>query len=80
MMRLSRKLRQRFYYSITAAGAQVGWSPAESYRAVHRGDIPVEKNGRFMVVPSKKWDRIAKRMLRGGRPMDSGPGATPHAT
>jgi hypothetical protein len=63
-MRLSRKLRQRFYYSIPVAGAQVGWSRAESYRAAERGDIPTEKNGRFLLVPPKRWDRIAKRMLR----------------
>lgn len=64
-MRLPRKLRQRFYYSIPIAGAKVGWSRAESYRAAERGDIPTEKDGWLSLVPRAQWDRIAQRMLRG---------------
>jgi hypothetical protein len=63
VMRLSRKLRSRFYYSI----AQVGWGRSEAYRAARRGDIPTEKNGRFVLVPRKQWDRKVKRYLRGPR-------------
>ena len=43
VMRLSRKLRLRFYYSIPVAGAQVGWGRSEAYRAARRGDIPDRK-------------------------------------
>ena len=64
-MRLSRKLRARFYYSIPVAGAQVGWSRSEAYRAARRGDIPTEKIGRFVLVPRRKWDSEVKCVLRG---------------
>jgi hypothetical protein len=64
-MRLSRKLRARFYYSIPVAGSQVGWSRSEAYRAARRGDIPTEKIGRFVLVPRKQWDHEVKRFLRG---------------
>ena len=63
-MRLSRKLRLRFHYSIPVAGAQVGWGRSEAYRAARRADIPTEKNGRFVLVPRKQWDRKVKRYLR----------------
>ena len=65
-MRLSRKLRERFYYSIPVAGAQVGWSRSESYRAAGRGDIPVEKTeARFLLVPRRAWDRKVEQLLLG---------------
>jgi hypothetical protein len=64
-MRLSRKLRKRYYYSVPRAGAQVGYSRAESYRAAERGDIPTEKEGRLLLVPRKRWDLIRKRILGG---------------
>ena len=64
-MRLSRKLRERFYYLVPAAGAQVGWGRSDSYRAAERGDIPTERDGRFLLVPRKQWDRKKKRILRG---------------
>jgi hypothetical protein len=64
-MKLSRKLRARFYYSIPVAGAQVGWGRSDSYRAAERGDIPTENVGRFKLVPRKPWDRKKKRILRG---------------
>jgi hypothetical protein len=67
-MRLSRKLRKRHYYMVPAAGAQVGYSRAESYRAAERGDIPTEKDGRLLLVPRKRWDRIRKQLLRGPLP------------
>ena len=72
-MRLSRKLRKRFYYSIPEAGAQVGFSRAESYRAAERGDIPTEKDGRLRPVPRKLWDRIRKQILRGSLPKTQTP-------
>jgi hypothetical protein len=64
-MPLSRKIRRRFYLTIPAAGAQVGWRRSESYRAAGRGDIPTERDGRLRLVPRKRWDPIKKRVLRG---------------
>jgi hypothetical protein len=66
MQHLSRKLRERFYYRVADAGKMVGFNRAESYRAAQRGDIPTEWRGRFLLVPRKKWDPIAKRLLRQG--------------
>jgi hypothetical protein len=69
-MRLSRKLRARLYYTVEAAGAQVLWSRSESYRAVTRGDIPIEMDGKFYRVPREKWDSIVRRLrekLRGSK-------------
>lgn len=67
-MRLSRKLRKRYYYSVPEAGKQAGYSSrAESYRAAARGDIPTEKDGRLLLVPRKRWDAQVKRLLRGPR-------------
>lgn len=63
-MRLPRNLRRRFYYSIPVAGAQVGWSRSEAYRAAERGDIPTEKDGWLSLVPRRKWDRIVRRISR----------------
>ncbi|MDN3274741.1 hypothetical protein QWJ07_10830 [Frankia sp. RB7] len=65
MMRLSPKLRARFYYSIPVAGAQVGWGRSEAYRAARRGDIPTEDVGRFKLVPRKRWNSERKHFLRG---------------
>jgi hypothetical protein len=66
-MRLSRKLRKRFFYTVEAAGARVGWSRSEAYRAVRRGDIPVEKieDCKFLLVRKDVWDRCVKQVLRG---------------
>jgi hypothetical protein len=69
MLRLSRRLRRRFYYMIPVAGAQVGWSRSESYRAARRGDIPIEKIGRLKLVPREAWNRTV-RQLRKGAPTE----------
>jgi hypothetical protein len=80
-MRLSRKLRKRFYYTIPEAGAQVAFSRAEAYRAADRGDIPTEKDGRLRLVPRKRWDRLRKQILRGSllktRPDRAAPAGAP---
>jgi excisionase family DNA binding protein len=47
---------------VEEAGAQLGLSRAGSYRAVQRGDIPTERDGRFLRVPRKRWNRIRKRI------------------
>jgi len=65
MLRLSRRLRRRFYYMIPVAGAQVGWSRSESYRAARRGDIPTEKFGRLKLVPREQWDAEVKELRNG---------------
>ena len=67
-MRLSRKLRKRHYYKVPEAGAQVAFSRAESYRAAERGDIPTERDGKFLLVPRKPWDRIKKQIFSGSLP------------
>ena len=67
-MRLSPKLRKRYFYTVPAAGKQVGHSRAEAYRAAGRGDIPTIKQGRLLLVPRKQWDRI-KDHLRDSLPM-----------
>lgn len=63
-MRLSRKLRARLGYKVEFAGAQWGWSRSESYRAVARGDIPVERHGKLLLVPKRVWDAKVRRMRR----------------
>jgi hypothetical protein len=64
-MRLSKTLRRRHFYSVPAAGKQVGHSRAEAYRAAQRGDIPTIKDGRFLLVPRKQWNRIKEQILHG---------------
>jgi hypothetical protein len=57
-------MRDRLFYSVPAAGRKLGWGRSESYRAVERGDIPVEKFGpKLILVPRDQWDAIVKRLL-----------------
>jgi hypothetical protein len=67
-MRLSRKIRKRHYLSVPQAGKQVGYSRAGSYRAVEAGIIPVEKDGRLLLVRRALWKRIRNQILRGQLP------------
>jgi hypothetical protein len=80
-MRLSRRLRKRHYYKVPEAGAQVFLSKASSYRAAERGDIPTERDGKFLLVPRKRWDRLRKQILRGSllktRPDRAAPAGAP---
>lgn len=62
---ISRAIRDKFYYTVEAAGARVGLSRAQSYRAVELGQIPAERHGKFLLVPRKRWDAEVKRLLRG---------------
>jgi hypothetical protein len=66
VQRLSRKLRKQHYYMIPNAGAQVGWSRSEAYRAARRGDIPTESFGRLKLVPRAAWD-VAVRLIKRGQ-------------
>lgn len=69
-MRLPRDLRRRKYYQVEHAGAQLGWSRAEAYRRATAGDIPTERDGKFLLVPKQKWDRIVRRVTREERPLN----------
>jgi hypothetical protein len=63
-MRLSPKMRARMFYTVEKAGAMepLGWSRTESYRGVARGDIPTERDGRFLLVPRGLWDAKLRRL------------------
>jgi hypothetical protein len=62
---ISRKVRQRFYYSVPDAGRKIGLKRSQSYLAAEQGQIPTERDGKFLLVPRKPWDREVKRLLRG---------------
>ena len=60
---MSRKLRRLSYYTVPEAGAQVHLKRSQSYRAAEAGVIPVERDGKFLLVPRRRWDRKVKRLL-----------------
>lgn len=60
---ISRKVRQRFYYSVPVAGAKIELSRSQSYQAAEDGLIPTVRRGKFLLVPRKPWDRTVKRLL-----------------
>jgi len=60
---ISRKVRQRFYYSVPVAGAKIELGRSQSYRAAADGLIPTIRKGKFLLVPRKRWDRTVKRLL-----------------
>jgi hypothetical protein len=63
-MRLSRKLwKKRGFLTVPAAGRQVDWSRAESYRRAEDGTIPTEKDGKFLWVPAQRWAKQVRRLL-----------------
>jgi hypothetical protein len=62
---ISRKIRRRFYYSVPEAGRKIGLGRSQSYRAAELGQIPAERDGKFLLVPRRPWDREVKRLLRG---------------
>src|SRR6516162_6602947 len=64
---ISRKVRQRFYYSVPVAGAKIELGRSQSYQAAQDGLIPTVRDGKFLLVPHKRWDRMVKRLLRGGK-------------
>ncbi|WP_375764553.1 hypothetical protein ACE10X_21320 [Bradyrhizobium sp. Pha-3] len=76
-MRLPEELRQRHYYTVDVAGAMIGWSRASSFRRAHAGDFPLVRDGRFLLVPKQKWDRIVRRIMREERPLNFGLAAEP---
>jgi hypothetical protein len=64
---VSRRVRQRYFYSIPEAGALVGLGRSSSYRAAELGQIPTEQAGKFLLVPRQLWDRKVRRLLRGAQ-------------
>ena len=63
-MRAARRLSRPDYYMVPEAGGQLGLSRARSYRAADRGLIPTERDGRFLKVPRKRWDRRTRKIRR----------------
>jgi hypothetical protein len=61
---MSRAIRRRLYYSVPGAGAKIGLGRSQSYRAAEAGLIPVERDGKFVLVPKQVWDRKIKRLGR----------------
>lgn len=64
---ISRAIRDKFFYTVEAAGSRIGLSRAQAYRAVALKQIPAERHGKFLLVPRKRWDAEVKRLLRGPR-------------
>ena len=62
-MRLSRKMRKKLgYLPVPKAGRQAGWSRPESYRRAACGDIPTERDGKYLWVPSEAWGKRLAQM------------------
>jgi hypothetical protein len=68
---ISRKVRRRFYYTVPDAGEKINLGRSQSYVAAEISQIPVERHGKFLLVPRKLWDRQVKRLLRGPAPRRS---------
>jgi hypothetical protein len=58
-------LRRRYFYSVEDAGAKVGLSRTQAYRAVDAGAIPTERYGRYLLVRKSVWDMEVRRLKRG---------------
>ena len=53
--------------SVPQAGAQLGLGKNASYAAVKRGEIPVVKIGRRLLVPREAVDRLLEQAMAGTR-------------
>jgi hypothetical protein len=62
---ISEKIRKKFFYTVPAAGKRVGLKRTQSYRAAELGQIPTKRDGKYLLVPRKPWDRQVKQILRG---------------
>jgi len=62
---LSRKIRERFFYSVADAGKLVGLKRTQAYRAARLGQIPTEREGKLLLVPRKLWDRKVRQLTQG---------------
>jgi hypothetical protein len=63
-VRRRRKFKVLDSLSVEQAGAQIGLSRAEAYRAASVGDIPTFREGRFLRVPRVQWNVIRRRLAR----------------
>jgi hypothetical protein len=61
----SRVLRRLYFYRVEDAGVKLGLSRSQAYIAARNGIIPTERYGKLLLVPRQRWDRVAKRLLRG---------------
>lgn len=62
---ISREVRRRYFYTVEDAGMRIGLRRSMAYLAVARGQMPVVRFGRLMLVPRRKWDEQVKVLLRG---------------
>jgi hypothetical protein len=60
---ISRKIRKLRYYTVPDAGRKVGMGRSQAYRAAAAGLMPVERSGKFMLVPRQRWDRKVRQLL-----------------
>jgi hypothetical protein len=60
---ISRKVRRRRYYTVPDAGRKVGMGRSQAYRAAEAGLMPIERSGKFMLVPRRRWDRKVKQLM-----------------
>ena len=67
-MRAGRRLTSPDFYMVEEAGAQLGLSRAGSYRAAGRGLIPTKRDGRFLRVPRRRWDRRREKIRKRADP------------
>jgi hypothetical protein len=60
----SATLRHLHYYTVPTAGGMVGMGRTQSYDAARAGQIPTERDGKFLLVPRRPWDRQVRRLLK----------------
>jgi hypothetical protein len=48
---------ERLTYDVPEAGAMAGLGRNASYEAAKRGEIPILRIGRRLLVPKREWDR-----------------------
>jgi hypothetical protein len=54
---ISPALRARFFYTVPMAGAKVGMSRAQAYRAAEQGLIPTKRRGEILASPARAVGR-----------------------
>ena len=58
---------ERLTYTLTEAARRLGISRALAYEAAHRGELPVCRIGRRLLVPRAALARLLEDGLPGGR-------------
>lgn len=64
---VSRILREQTFYTIPAAGRQIGLTRTPAYLAAAEGVIPTEKYGKRLLVRRAIWDEKVKRLYAAAR-------------